>query len=121
MKAIDTAIPDVKILEPTVFADDRGFFFESFSKMKFEAAIGKSVDFVQDNHSRSGKSVLRGLHYQLPPHAQLAQRLPCGRIECAALVQGLDDEVCDTGKNCPRNDLEQAAAAPAPGTGRFEQ
>ncbi|TIX87163.1 dTDP-4-dehydrorhamnose 3,5-epimerase [Rhizobium sp. P44RR-XXIV] len=70
MKAIDTAIADVKIIEPTVFADDRGFFFESFSKVKFEAAIGRSADFVQDNHSRSGKGVLRGLHYQLPPHAQ---------------------------------------------------
>ncbi|MGG6894971.1 dTDP-4-dehydrorhamnose 3,5-epimerase [Rhizobium sp. BR 315] len=70
MKAIDTAIADVKIIEPSVFADDRGFFFESFSKMKFEAAIGRSADFVQDNHSRSGRGVLRGLHYQLPPHAQ---------------------------------------------------
>src|SRR5581483_7666213 len=70
MKAIDTAIPDVKIIEPTVFVDDRGFFFESFSKAKFEAAIGRSSDFVQDNHSRSGRGVLRGLHYQLPPHAQ---------------------------------------------------
>lgn len=70
MKAIDTAIPDVKIIEPTVFADDRGFFFESFNKAKFEAAIGRSAGFVQDNHSRSGKGVLRGLHYQLPPHAQ---------------------------------------------------
>lgn len=70
MKAIDTAIPDVKIIEPAVFADDRGFFFESFSKTKFEAAIGRSADFVQDNHSRSGRGVLRGLHYQLPPHAQ---------------------------------------------------
>ncbi len=70
MKAIDTAIPDVKIIEPTVFADDRGFFFESFTKAKFEAAIGRSADFVQDNHSRSGRGVLRGLHYQLPPHAQ---------------------------------------------------
>jgi len=70
MKAINTAIPDVKIIEPTVFADGRGFFFESFSKAKFEAAIGRSADFVQDNHSRSGKGVLRGLHYQLPPHAQ---------------------------------------------------
>lgn len=70
MKTIDTAIPDVKIIEPTVFGDDRGFFFESYTKAKFEAAIGRSVDFVQDNHSRSGKGVLRGLHYQLPPHAQ---------------------------------------------------
>jgi len=70
MKAIDTTIPDVKIIEPTVFADDRGFFFESFNQAKFEAAIGRSADFVQDNHSRSGRGVLRGLHYQLPPHAQ---------------------------------------------------
>ena len=70
MKAIDTAIPDVKIIEPTVFADYRGFFFESFNQAKFEAAIGRSADFVQDNHSRSGRGVLRGLHYQLPPHAQ---------------------------------------------------
>lgn len=70
MKTIDTAIPDVKIIEPTVFGDERGFFFESYTKAKFEAAIGRSVDFVQDNHSRSGKGVLRGLHYQLPPHAQ---------------------------------------------------
>ncbi|WFU05960.1 dTDP-4-dehydrorhamnose 3,5-epimerase (plasmid) [Rhizobium sp. CB3171] len=70
MKAIDTAIPDVKIIEPAVFADDRGFFFESFSQVKFEAAIGRSATFVQDNHSRSGKGVLRGLHYQLPPRAQ---------------------------------------------------
>jgi dTDP-4-dehydrorhamnose 3,5-epimerase len=70
MKAIDTAIPDVKVIEPAVFADDRGFFFESFNQAKFEAAIGRSAAFVQDNHSRSGKGVLRGLHYQLPPHAQ---------------------------------------------------
>ena len=70
MRAIDTAIPDVKIIEPTVFSDDRGFFFESFSKSKFETAIGRSADFVQDNHSRSGRGVLRGLHYQMPPHAQ---------------------------------------------------
>jgi dTDP-4-dehydrorhamnose 3,5-epimerase len=70
MKAIDTAIPDVKIIEPAVFADDRGFFLESFNQAKFEAAIGRSAAFVQDNHSRSGEGVLRGLHYQLPPHAQ---------------------------------------------------
>ncbi|MBB3611598.1 dTDP-4-dehydrorhamnose 3,5-epimerase [Rhizobium sp. BK602] len=70
MKAIDTAIPDVKIIEPTVFADDRGFFLESFNQAKFEAAIGRSAAFVQDNHSRSGKGVLRGLHYQLAPRAQ---------------------------------------------------
>lgn len=70
MKIIDTAIPDVKIIEPAVFGDERGFFFESFNQAKFEVAIGYAVDFVQDNHSRSLKGVLRGLHYQLPPHAQ---------------------------------------------------
>ncbi|MFP1786003.1 dTDP-4-dehydrorhamnose 3,5-epimerase [Lonsdalea quercina] len=70
MKIIDTAIPDVKIIEPMVFEDDRGFFMESFNQMKFEEAIGRNVNFVQDNHSKSSKGVLRGLHYQLPPFAQ---------------------------------------------------
>lgn len=70
MKATPTAIPEVMIIEPDVFGDDRGFFFESFNQQKFEAAIGRKVDFVQDNHSKSAKGVLRGLHFQLPPNAQ---------------------------------------------------
>lgn len=70
MKIIDTTIPDVKIIEPAVFGDDRGFFFESFNQKRFEEAIGHPVSFVQDNHSRSSRGVLRGLHYQLPPYAQ---------------------------------------------------
>ncbi|MTI64694.1 dTDP-4-dehydrorhamnose 3,5-epimerase [Methylophaga sp.] len=70
MKSTPTAIPDVLIIEPDVFGDDRGFFFESFNRKKFEQATGRQVDFVQDNHSKSVKGVLRGLHYQLPPHAQ---------------------------------------------------
>lgn len=70
MKVIDTSIPDVKIIEPTVFEDDRGFFFESFNHQKFVEAIGRDVTFVQDNHSKSVKSVLRGLHRQLEPYAQ---------------------------------------------------
>lgn len=70
MKVTPTAIPDVIIFEPNVFGDERGFFFESFNQQKFETALGHKVDFVQDNHSRSMKGVLRGLHYQLPPHAQ---------------------------------------------------
>lgn len=65
MKAIPLAIPDVVLIEPKVFADERGFFFESFNQARFEEAIGKSVQFVQDNHSRSVKNVLRGLHYQI--------------------------------------------------------
>jgi dTDP-4-dehydrorhamnose 3,5-epimerase len=65
MKIIPTNIPDVLILEPKVFGDERGFFFESFNQAKFDAAIGKKVQFVQDNHSRSAKNVLRGLHYQI--------------------------------------------------------
>ena len=65
MKAIPLAIPDVFLIEPKVFGDDRGFFFESFNHAKFEDAIGKSLQFVQDNHSRSVKNVLRGLHYQI--------------------------------------------------------
>lgn len=70
MKVTDTKIPDVKIIEPTVFEDERGFFFESFNHKKFEEAIGREVTFVQDNHSKSNKGVLRGLHFQLPPYAQ---------------------------------------------------
>ncbi|NHR03732.1 dTDP-4-dehydrorhamnose 3,5-epimerase [Chromobacterium haemolyticum] len=70
MNIINTVISDVKIIEPTVFGDERGFFFESFNQQRFEAAVGCSVHFVQDNHSRSAKGVLRGLHYQLAPHAQ---------------------------------------------------
>ncbi|MXR37645.1 dTDP-4-dehydrorhamnose 3,5-epimerase [Craterilacuibacter sinensis] len=70
MQVIDTAIPDVKIIEPRVFKDERGFFFESFNQQRFNEAIGRKVTFVQDNHSRSSKGVLRGLHYQRPPHAQ---------------------------------------------------
>ena len=70
MKVIDTEIPDVKIIEPVVLEDERGFFFESFNHKEFEKALGKSVQFVQDNHSKSTMGVLRGLHYQLPPHAQ---------------------------------------------------
>lgn len=65
-----TAIPDVILFEPRVFGDERGFFFESFNEREFVDAVGHSVDFVQDNHSRSRRGVLRGLHYQLPPHAQ---------------------------------------------------
>ena len=64
MKATPLAIPDVYLIEPQVFGDERGFFFESFNHAKFEAAIGRQVRFVQDNHSRSSQGVLRGLHYQ---------------------------------------------------------
>lgn len=65
MKATPLAIPDVILFEPKVFGDDRGFFFESFNQAQFEQAVGRKVNFVQDNHSRSSKNVLRGLHYQI--------------------------------------------------------
>ena len=65
MKIIATAIPDVLIIEPRVFGDARGFFFESFNEQAFRAATGLDVAFVQDNHSRSAQGVLRGLHYQI--------------------------------------------------------
>ena len=70
MNVIKTDIPDVLLFEPKVFGDDRGFFFESFSQKVFEEAVGRKVEFVQDNHSKSCKGVLRGLHYQLEPYAQ---------------------------------------------------
>lgn len=65
MKATRTAISDLLIIEPKVFGDDRGFFFESYNRRKFAGLTGRDVDFVQDNHSRSAKNVLRGLHYQI--------------------------------------------------------
>lgn len=63
--ATPTAIPEVLVIEPKVFGDDRGWFFESFNENDFSAAVGQSVTFVQDNHSSSKKGVLRGLHYQM--------------------------------------------------------
>jgi dTDP-4-dehydrorhamnose 3,5-epimerase len=70
MKVTPTALAGVLILEPKVFGDERGFFLESFNLQAFEAAVGHAVTFVQDNHSRSSRGVLRGLHYQREPHAQ---------------------------------------------------
>lgn len=70
LQVTPTAIPGVLILEPKRFGDERGFFLESFNQRAFNEATGLDVQFVQDNHSRSAKGVLRGLHYQLPPHAQ---------------------------------------------------
>jgi dTDP-4-dehydrorhamnose 3,5-epimerase len=65
VKATRLAIPDVVLLEPKVFGDDRGFFLESFNQRAFQEATGLDVQFVQDNHSRSARGVLRGLHYQV--------------------------------------------------------
>lgn len=70
MKITTTELPGVLVLEPKVFGDARGFFMESFNQRVFNEAVGHEVQFVQDNHSRSSRGVLRGLHYQLPPHAQ---------------------------------------------------
>ena len=70
MKVTSLAIADVLLIEPKVFGDDRGFFYESFNQQRFNEATGLGYDFVQDNHSKSAKGVLRGLHYQLPPKAQ---------------------------------------------------
>ena len=70
MKVTPLYIPDVLLIEPEIFSDNRGFFFESFNQENFEKVIGKKINFVQDNHSKSIKGVLRGLHYQMPPKAQ---------------------------------------------------
>jgi dTDP-4-dehydrorhamnose 3,5-epimerase len=81
MNVIRTELPDVLILEPKVFGDERGFFMESFNQRAFDEAVGRHVAFVQDNHSRSARGVLRGLHYQLPPHAQgKLVRVAAGRV-----------------------------------------
>jgi len=70
MKVTPTALPDVLIVEPTLFSDARGFFFEAFHEARFQEAVGQPVRFVQDNESCSVRGVLRGLHYQVAPHAQ---------------------------------------------------
>lgn len=70
MKITPTRIPGVLVIEPKVFVDERGWFFESFNQRAFDDAVGQSVLFVQDNHSESAKNVLRGLHYQMAPRAQ---------------------------------------------------
>jgi len=70
MKVTPLDIPDVLLIEPKVFEDDRGFFFESFNSDEFKKATSLDITFVQDNHSKSAKGVLRGLHYQLPPYSQ---------------------------------------------------
>jgi dTDP-4-dehydrorhamnose 3,5-epimerase len=81
MRVTPTDLPEVLILEPVVHGDERGFFLESFNQRAFDAAVGRHVAFVQDNHSRSRRGVLRGLHYQLPPHAQgKLVRLVRGRV-----------------------------------------
>lgn len=93
MNVIKTEISDVLIFEPRVFGDDRGFFFESFNQKVFEDAVGYEVDFIQDNHSKSSKGVLRGLHYQLPPFAQ-AKLVRC-------IVGEVFDIVVDIRKSSP--------------------
>src|SRR5210317_2127403 len=70
MRVTSLKIPDVKMIEPEVFEDKRGFFYESFNQQKFNEAIGENITFVQDNHSKSSKGVLRGLHYQEAPFTQ---------------------------------------------------
>jgi dTDP-4-dehydrorhamnose 3,5-epimerase len=80
VKVVRTANPDVLLLEPKVFGDDRGFFLESYNKRAFHEATGLDVEFVQDNHSRSRRGVLRGLHYQVrQPQGKLI-RVLAGRI-----------------------------------------
>ena len=92
MKATPLTIPEVVLIEPQVFGDDRGFFFESFNQAKFESAIGRQVQFVQDNHSRSSKNVLRGLHYQI--------QQPQGKL--VRVVQGaVFDVVVDIRRSSP--------------------
>jgi dTDP-4-dehydrorhamnose 3,5-epimerase len=92
VKVIPTAFPDVLIIEPKVFGDERGFFFESFNRRQFGKLTGRDVDFVQDNHSRSAKGVLRGLHYQI--------RQPQGKL--VRVVQGaVFDVVVDIRRSSP--------------------
>jgi dTDP-4-dehydrorhamnose 3,5-epimerase len=80
MNVTATAIPEVLLIEPRVFEDARGFFFESYNRQAFHAATGIDVDFVQDNHSRSARNVLRGLHYQIRQPQGKLLRVVAGEI-----------------------------------------
>jgi dTDP-4-dehydrorhamnose 3,5-epimerase len=80
MKVTPTALPDVLIIEPQVFGDERGFFYESFNERKFRELTGVALPFVQDNHSRSAKGVLRGLHYQLQQAQGKLVRVSAGSV-----------------------------------------
>jgi len=80
MQVIRTAIPEVLVIEPKVFGDDRGFFYESFNERAFAGATGLHLHFVQDNHSRSAKNVLRGLHYQIRQSQGKLVRVSAGEI-----------------------------------------
>ncbi len=80
MKATRTALPEVLLLEPKVFGDERGFFYESFNARKFEELTGVAAHFVQDNHSKSAKNVLRGLHYQLQQTQGKLVRVVAGEV-----------------------------------------
>jgi dTDP-4-dehydrorhamnose 3,5-epimerase len=80
MKVIETDIPDVLIIEPKVFGDERGFFYESFNAAAFEAATGLKRSFVQDNHSKSQRGVLRGLHYQIQQPQGKLVRVVAGEV-----------------------------------------
>ena len=78
MQVIKTALDGVLIIEPRIFKDARGYFFESYNKKAFDEAIGRKVDFVQDNESMSSRGVMRGLHFQRPPYTQ-AKLVRCVR------------------------------------------
>lgn len=80
MKVLATAIPEVLIIEPDVYGDARGFFYESYNERKFEQLVGRPVQFVQDNHSRSAKDVLRGLHYQVQQTQGKLVRVTAGEV-----------------------------------------
>jgi dTDP-4-dehydrorhamnose 3,5-epimerase len=90
MKVVPAAIPDVLLFEPTIYRDARGFVFESFNRKQFNEAVGRNITFVQDNHSRSEKGVLRGLHYQIR-HAQ------------GKLVRVVSGEIFDVAVDLRRN------------------
>lgn len=95
MKVTSLKIPDVKLIEPDVFEDERGFFYESFNQQKFNEAIGKNITFVQDNHSKSSKGVLRGLHYQETPFAQgKLVRVVAGEVFDVAVDIRKDSPTC---------------------------
>ncbi len=113
MKATPLAIADVFLIEPQVFGDDRGFFFESFNHAKFEQAIGRRVQFVQDNHSKSGKNVLRGLHYQTQQPQGKLVRVTQGEVfDVAVDVRQGSQPTASGWPKCYRQSIRNSSGSP---------
>lgn len=111
MEIVKFDIPDLVLIKPKVFGDDRGYFFESYNQEKFNKAVGKKVNFIQDNESQSSKGVLRGLHWQKPPFSQ---------AKLVRVVKGhVQDVAVDIRKDSPTFGMHQSVILSAENKHQF--